>query len=148
MILVDANVMLYAEDELSSHHLIAKSWWDHQLSQTLPVCLCWSTLNAYLRISTNPRIFKNPLTIQEASHHVDRWLKQPCVRIVYPTPSHWKIFQKMMNEGQATSNLIPDAHLAAIAIENGCVLYSFDADFSRFPGLKWKNLLKVKSSAE
>lgn len=143
MILVDANVLLYAEDESSEHHKIAKAWWDQKLSETLPLCLCWPTINAYLRIATNPRVYQNPLTIDQATKRVESWMKQPCLRLVQPTPSHWKIFQKMMKEGQAKANLVPDAHIATIAIENGCVLYSFDNDFSRFPDLKWKNPLRA-----
>jgi toxin-antitoxin system PIN domain toxin len=144
MILVDANILLYAEDESSEHHRIAKTWWDQKLSETFPVCLCWPTINAYLRISTNSRVYQNPLTLDQATKRVESWMKQPCVRLIHSTPAHWEIFRKMMKEGQARANLVPDAHLAALAIENGCVLYSFDADFSRFPDLKWKNPLKVK----
>jgi len=144
MILVDANILLYAEDKLSPHHEEARLWWDTQLSGESPVCLCWYIITAFIRISTNRRIFHRPLTIEHAVQRIQSWIDQPCLRIIYPTESHWQLFQTMLQEGQANANLVPDAHLAALAIEHGCVLYSTDSDFSRFPKLKWKNPLKTK----
>ena len=144
MILVDTNILLYAEDRLSPHHKEARQWWDKQLSGESPVCLCWSSLVSFIRISTNRQIFKRPLTMNQAITRVQSWLDQPCVRLLDPTESHWKIFQALLLEGQAKANLAPDAHLAALAIEHGCILYSTDSDFSRFPKLKWKNPLKTK----
>ncbi len=141
MILVDANLLLYAEDQASPQHAIARAWWDAQLSAAAPVCLCWPVLNAFLRIATNRRVLTVPLSIDQAIVRVQRWLNQPCVRIVVATQSHWDIFRKLLLEGQAAANLVNDAHLAALAIEYGCELYSSDADFSRFPSLKWRNPL-------
>ena len=142
MILVDANILLYAEDQLNPLNEKARQWWDSQLSGTTPVCLCWDTIGAFVRIGTNKRIFENPLAINEAISRVQTWLDQPCVRIVAPTERHWSVFKKMLLEGQAAANLVPDAHLASLAVELGCELYSTDSDFSRFPGIKWKNPLK------
>jgi toxin-antitoxin system PIN domain toxin len=144
MILVDTNILLYAEDSLSPLHEDARQWWDTQLSGESPVCLCWSVLSSFLRISTNRQIFKTPLTLNQAIIRVQSWIDQPCVRLINPTESHWQIFQTMLLEGQAKANLVGDAHLAALAIEHGCLLYSTDSDFSRFPKLKWKNPLKTK----
>jgi toxin-antitoxin system PIN domain toxin len=142
LILVDTNILIYAEDSLGHLHEEARHWWDTQLSGDFPVCLCWSILNSFIRISTNRQIFKKPLTVKQAITRVQSWIDQPCVRLIYPTESHWQIFQRMLLEGQATANLVVDAHLAALAIEHGCILYSTDSDFSRFPKLKWKNPLK------
>lgn len=141
MILVDANLLLYAEDQLSPRHAAAREWWDAQLSGASPVCLCWTVLGAYIRIGTNPRVFERPLSLDQAAARVQSWLDQPCMRIVQPTGRHWIVFRKMLTEGQAAANLVSDAHLAALAVEHGCVLMSTDADFSRFPGLKWTNPL-------
>lgn len=141
MILVDANLLLYAEDQLSPQHAVARLWWDTQLSGAAPVCLCWPVLDAFVRIGTNPRVFTNPLSLAQALAHVQSWLDQPCVRLVQPTERHWTVFQKMLNAGQATANLVTDAHLAALALEHGCDLVSTDADFSRFPGIRWRNPL-------
>ena len=142
MILVDANILLYAEDQLSPRHAIAHAWWDAQLSGTSAVCLCWTVLGAFIRISTNPRVFDQPLSLDQAISRVQSWTDQPCVRVVHSTERHWTVFSKMMREGQATANLVTDAHLAAVAVENGCELVSTDSDFARFPGLRWRNPLK------
>jgi toxin-antitoxin system PIN domain toxin len=142
MILVDANILLYAEDQQSPHHIKAREWWDEQLSGRDPVCLCWTVLGAFIRIGTNQRIFTRPLSLDQAQSRVQSWLNQPCVRIVVPTERHWIVFKKMLSVGQAMANLVTDAHLAALAHEHGCELFSTDADFSRFPGIKWRNPIK------
>lgn len=142
MILVDANILLYAEDETSPRHPAAREWWDARLSGPEPVCLSWEVLGAFIRIGTNPRIYENPLSLGQAVARVQSWLDQPCTRLVNPTERHWTVFRRLLEEGQAGGNLVPDAHLAALAIEHGCTLMSTDADFSRFPGVKWKNPLK------
>ncbi len=142
MILVDANLLLYAEDSLSPHHNAARTWWDAQLSGTSPVCLCWIVISAFIRIGTNRRVFERPLSLPEAIERVQSWLDQPCTRIVHPTESHWEILQRMLSEGQAVANLVTDARLAALALEHGCELYSTDSDFARFRGVKWRNPLK------
>ena len=143
MILVDANLLLYAENRLSPQHELARSWWDEQLSGASPVCLCWTVLNAYVRIGTNPRVFRRPLLLDEALDRVTSWLQQPCTRLVAPTSRHWDVMRGLLREGQAAGNLVTDAHLAALAIEHGCMLLSSDADFARFPSLRWKNPLKA-----
>lgn len=81
--------------------------------------------------------------MRQAITRVQSWIDQPCLRLIHPTESHWQIFQIMLTEGQAKANLVVDAHLAALAIEHGCILYSTDSDFTRFPKLKWKNPLKT-----
>jgi hypothetical protein len=142
VILVDANILLYAEDALSPHHSVAREWWDTQLSGTSPVCLCWIIIGAFIRVSTNPRVFENPLNLAQSVDRVRSWLNQPCIRLVEPTDRHWVVFEKMLIEGQAVGNLVTDAYLAALAIQHGCQLMSTDADFARFPMLKWTNPLK------
>ena len=139
MILVDANLLLYAEDKLSEHHEAARTWWDAQLSGSDPVGLCWPVLNAFIRIGTNARLHQRPLTLAEAIARVQSWLDQPCVRLLHPSEKHWPIFQQMLRSGNAVANLVSDAHLAALAVEHNCCLHSTDTDFARFRGLKWKN---------
>lgn len=141
MILVDANLLLYAVDNASRYHARARSWWDDQLSGHAPVGLAWQVLTAFIRIGTNPRLLQRPLSLEEAAEQIQSWLDQPCTRIVRPSESHWTVFQRLLLEGQATANLAMDAHLAALAIEHGCTLMSADADFARFPKLKWRNPL-------
>jgi len=141
VILVDANLLLYAEDSLSEHHQSAAEWWDRRLSSAEPVCICWPVLNAFIRIGTNHRLQQRPLSLREVCERVQSWFEQPCVRLIQPTEHHWSIFQRMLKEANATGNLVSDAHLAALAIEHNCVLHSTDADLARFPNLKWKNPL-------
>jgi toxin-antitoxin system PIN domain toxin len=139
LILVDANLLLYAEDSLSPHHEPAREWWDAQLSGISPVCLCWTVLCAFIRIATNPRVFEHPLSLEQAISRVNSWLEQPCTRLVRPTERHWLVLQELLIDGKALANLVTDAHLAALAIEHGCELFSTDADFARFPKVKWRN---------
>ena len=139
MILVDANILLYAEDSLQPRHQQARAWWDDQLSGTGVVCLCWTVLSAFIRIGTNSRVFEHPLSLEQALARVQSWLDQPCTRVVRPTERHWTVFRQVLTDGQAVANLVTDAHLAALAIEHGCELASTDADFARFPKLKWRN---------
>ncbi len=141
MILVDANILLYAEDSLHPRHDQARAWWDEQLSGTGIVCLCWTVLSAFIRIGTNPRVFEYPLSLEQAIDRVQSWFDQPVTRVVRPTERHWVVFRELLTESQAVSNLVSDAHLAALAIEHGCVLASTDADFARFAKLKWTNPL-------
>ena len=143
MILVDANILLYAEDSTSPRHFQARNWWDDQLSQSGPVCLCWMVLSAFIRIGTNPRVYEHPLSLEQALTRVQSWLDQPCTRVLRPTEQHWAVFQQMLKEGQAVANLVTDAHLAALAFEHGCQLASTDSDFARFPKLKWINPLAL-----
>jgi uncharacterized protein len=144
VILVDANILLYAEDQLNPQHAAAKRWWDEQLSGSSPVCLCWTVIGAFIRIATNSRVFESPLSRKEAMAKVQGWLEQPCTRLVEATERHWLVFQQMMNDGQALGNLVTDAHLAALAIQHGCELLSTDADFARFPRVKWRNPLNPR----
>ena len=139
MILVDANLLLYAEDSRSEPHEAARTWWDEQLSGSDSVALCWPVLTAFIRIGTNPRLHRRPLTLKEAVERVQSWLDQPCVRLIQTTDQHWSLFQQMLRAGNASGNLVSDAHLAALAVEHNCVLHSTDTDFARFRGLKWKN---------
>jgi toxin-antitoxin system PIN domain toxin len=142
MILVDANLLLYAEDTLSPQHETARTWWDAQLSGASPVCLSWGVLCAFIRISTNSRVYDRPLNLDQATSRVHSWLDQPCLRLVHPTERHWTVLQELLKEGQALGNLVTDAHLAALAVQHGCTLMSTDGDFARFPKLKWSNPLK------
>lgn len=136
MILLDANLLLYAYDGSSRRHRPALEWLEKTLSGDLPVCLTWQSVLAFLRIATHPGVFRRPLVIPEAVEVVESWFDQPCVRLVQPTERHWSILRALLPEGQVRGPLVMDAHLAALAMEHGAVLHSTDRDFSRFPGLR------------
>jgi uncharacterized protein len=106
------------------------------------VCLSGGVLCAFIRISTNSRVYEQPLDLDQAVSRVQSWLDQPCVRLVHPTERHWTALQALLKEGQALGNLVTDAHLAALAVQHGCTLMSTDGDFARFPKLKWNNPIK------
>jgi len=146
MIFPDANLLLYAEDSLSKHHEQARAWWDNVLSGSDPVFLCWPVVNAYIRIATNARLHQRPLTSDEAMTRAQSWFEQPCVRVVAPSENHWALFQKQIRDSGAVGSLVPDAHLAALAIEHGSTLFSADKDFAKFPDLRWINPLAKENS--
>lgn len=141
MILIDANILLYAVDAAARRHAKARQFLEKQLSAAGPVGFSWEGLNAFLRISTNARVFESPLEPQEACDYVSEWLAQPCATILQATSAHWEVLRALIEGSDASGNLMMDAHLAAIAIEHEAVLYSSDGDFARFKGLRWKNPL-------
>jgi hypothetical protein len=141
LILVDANLLLYAYQPRAELHEQSRSWLESSLSGPGLVRFAWLTLWAFFRISTNPRIFERPLSAPEASAAISAWLRQPNAGILEPGERHWEILQKVVQEGQAVGPLIMDAVLAALAIEHGATLNTTDRDFARFPGLVWLNPL-------
>jgi len=141
MILVDANLLLYAHDASSAHHAAARRWLENTLSGDEPVGLPWAVVLAFLRVGTNPRLRKDAPTLEEATAIVAGWLERPTVTLVNPGERHWEILREIMTKGQARGPLVTDAHLAALAIEHGSSLATADRDFARFPGLNFFNPL-------
>jgi uncharacterized protein len=141
VIILDANILLYAYDSASSHHVKARSWIEQVFSDATPIGLPWQTAGAFLRIMTNPRLPGERFSLSEAVQIVNRWLEQPNIRLLAPGDDHWPLFRQMIVEGQAPGPLVTDAQLAALTIEYGGVLHTTDRDFARFPGLRWKNPL-------
>lgn len=139
MKLLDANLFLHAYNADSPKQESAAQWLEETLSGTETVALSWSVLLAFLRVSTSPRVYRNPLDVSEALDIVESWLEQPCTTIVNPTPRHHVVLKDLLGPLGTAGNLTSDAHLAALAIEHGADLYSSDADFARFPGLSWIN---------
>ena len=139
MTLVDANLLLYAYDPRAAQHQASRTWLADALSGHELIGFAWMTLWAFLRISTNPRVFERPLAIDEAEALVEAWLARPMVRILEPGDRHWRILRDLTQSGQAKGALVMDAALAAIAIEHGATLATTDRDFSRFDGLAWRN---------
>ena len=139
--LVDANLLLYAYHQRAEQHNASRAWLQAALSGPELVRFAWLTLWAFLRISTNPRIFEHPLSTSEAEAVVSSWLAQPVAGILEPGERHWEMLRSLLRKGQATGPLVMDAVIAAIALEHGATLYTTDRDFSRFAGLKWTNPL-------
>jgi toxin-antitoxin system PIN domain toxin len=141
VIVLDANILLYAYDSSSSQHAKARAWVEDVFSGTSAIGLPWQTIAAFLRITTNPRLPGERLSAKEAVQIVDLWLEQPNVRLLAPGDDHWHLLSRTIVEGQASGPLISDAQLAALTIEFGGVLHTTDRDFARFPGLRWTNPL-------
>ncbi len=143
MKLPDANLLLHAVDETSARHGAARAWVEATLSGTETVALAWAVLLAFVRVSTRSAVFEVPLEADEALDYVDGWLDQPCVTVVHPTDRHSAVLRELLGPLGIAGNLTSDAHLAALAIEHGALLCSADADFSRFPGLRWSDPLRA-----
>lgn len=141
MIILDVNLLLYAYGSASPRHKEARAWLEQAFSGPEPVGLPWQTLAAFIRIATNPRLPGFRRSVDEVAEVVDRWLEQPNVQVLTPGDGHWPLFRQMIVEGQALGPLVSDAQLAALTVEYGGVLQTTDRDFSRFPGLRWKNPL-------
>jgi toxin-antitoxin system PIN domain toxin len=139
--LPDANLLLYAYDASSVHHERAKSWLEEQLSGVETFAFAWIVLLAFVRLVTNPRVFESPLRIDEALDALDAWIAAPCATVVYPGPRHLVVLRQLLEPLGTAANLTSDAHLAALALEHDAELCSADADFSRFPGIRWSNPL-------
>ncbi|MGH2947416.1 MAG: type II toxin-antitoxin system VapC family toxin [Solirubrobacteraceae bacterium] len=142
MRLPDANLLLYAMDESSARHEAARAWLEDILSGTETVAFAWTVLLAFVRAGSRPAIFQRPLTVSDALDAVDGWLAQPCALVVHATDRHAAVLRELLEPLGTGGNLTGDAHLAALAIEHGAELYSSDADFSRFPGLRWRDPLR------
>jgi toxin-antitoxin system PIN domain toxin len=141
VIVVDANLLLYAYDDQSPFHDRARIWTEQVFSDAAPVGLPWQTINTFVRIVTHPRLPGQHFSMKEAIATVEQWLTQPNIRPLSPGERHWPIFQQMLLEGQAHGPMTTDAQLAALTIEYGGVLHTTDRDFARFPGLRWVNPL-------
>jgi toxin-antitoxin system PIN domain toxin len=136
---VDLNVLLYAVNRDSAHHAAAKHWLDHALSGDEPVALPWVVLLGFLRLATSARVFRKPLSPADALELIDGWLTAPAALALSPGDEHWRILRELIEESGTAGNLTTDAHLAALAIEQGAELCSTDTDFARFRTLRWVN---------
>jgi toxin-antitoxin system PIN domain toxin len=136
VILVDANVLVYAIDSDSHHHRAARRWLEAALSGPTPVGLAWVVLLAFMRLTTRPGILRKPLPPERAMAFVDEWLALPVVRAVGPGEAHWAILRSLLRAAGTAGNLTSDAHLATMALEQGASICSTDRDFERFPGIE------------
>jgi uncharacterized protein len=141
VILVDANLLVYSYVADMPQHAPARTWLDDQLGGSARVGLPWQSLTAFLRLVTNPRVFPRPATSKEAFAVVLAWLAVPLTWVPQATDRHAEVMEALLTP-DVRGDLIPDAHLATLAIEHGLTLASCDGDFARFPGLRWENPLR------
>ncbi len=132
MILVDANLLIYVVNRDDPRHSKARRWWESVLSGTKVVGIPWVAASAFVRITTRAGLMPQPLTIEQACDYVSDWLDQPHVSRVVPGVGHWAVLSALLRTSGAAGNLVTDAHIAALAIENGATVASADRDFGRF----------------
>jgi toxin-antitoxin system PIN domain toxin len=137
LILVDVNVLVHAHREDAPRHSELRAWLQALIASDNAFALADLVLSGFLRVVTHPRVFAPPTPLDNALEFVKALRAQPNCVIVAPGDRHWPIFTRLCREVDARGNLVPDAYLAALAIESGCELVSTDRDFSRFPDLRW-----------
>lgn len=139
--LVDANLLLYAVHERAALHEAATTWLSDQLNGSRRVGLSWQSLMAFLRISTHPRAFERPLDPGVAYERIADWLAAPAVWIPQPGAGYATLLGDLVRRYEVRGNLVPDAQLAALALEHGLTVCSADTDFARFAEVRWQNPL-------
>ena len=142
MILVDANILLYAHNDAAQEHERCRDWLLKTLASPTPVAFSWLTICAFLRIATNPGLFPRPLKMKDASTVVDQWLTQPNATVLKAGDRHWQILSGLLSSERVNGAKVMDAHLAALALEHGAILASADRDFALFKELRVVNPLK------
>lgn len=134
----DVNVLLYAVNRDCAQHEAARQWLEGSFDRPSGIGFAWAALLGFVRIATRAGIFARPLPLEDALGVVDAWLGHPASRVLHPTDAHASILGRLLIGAGAAGNLVSDAHLAALAIEHGAELGSFDRDFGRFSGLRWR----------
>ncbi len=143
MRLVDANLLVYAHVSSFPQHATARKWLDGRLNAPEPLGLPWPSLLAFARLVSNPRIFARPLSVDTAWRQACSWLASPSVWVPQPTERHRAILDGFLSSSGLRANQVPDAHLAALAVEHGLLLCTADAGFARFPGVRIENPLSA-----
>ena len=139
MILPDVNVLVHAHNTDSPVHQRARAWWDGCLAGSVGVGLAWVTMLGFIRVTTHPKIMERPLPVGDVLRRLEGWTALPHVHVTDPGDQHLAALAGALRRLGSAGNLTTDAHLATLAIERGYILYSTDADFARFTGLKWQN---------
>jgi uncharacterized protein len=143
MVLPDINLLVYAHNSRAAHHQKAREWWNRCLQGHEGVALAWMVILGFVRIVTHPKIFERPMTVEDAIGRVEEWLSLAHIHLVHPAQTHFQTWSSLLKAVGTAANLTTDAHLAALAIERGLILQTTDADFARFPGLKWENPIRT-----
>ena len=138
MILPDVNTLLYAVNSSSERHTTALKALQQSFDDPRGIAFAWTTVLAFLRLSTRSGIFPRPLSVDDALCVVERWLEHPRAQVAQPGERHIEILGRLLKAAGTAGNLTTDAHLAALAIEHGATVLSFDRDFARFEGVRWK----------
>ena len=138
MVLVDVNVLVHAFREDAPRHAPLRAWLEELVGSDSAFGVADLILSGFLRVVTHPGVFTPPTPLEKALEFVEALRSQPNCIVVSPGDRHWQIFTRLCREADARGNLVPDAYLAALAIESGSELATTDRDFARFPGLDWR----------
>ena len=139
MVLPDVNVLVYAHREDSAHHAACRPWLEAVINGNESYALSELVLSGFVRVATHPKVFTKPSSLADALEFTEQLLGRPNCVPVAPGHRHWEIFRSLCVEAGAKGNLVPDAYLAAMAIEAGCEWITTDRDFARFKGLRWRH---------
>ncbi len=143
MIVPDLNLLIYAYNEESEFHQRAEAWWTELVKGTEPVGMPWQVSDGFIRQMANPAIMASPWAPDEATRVVAQWFGSGHVIALNPGPSYLEILERFLSATGATMRLVPDATIAALALENGAEVHTNNTrDFQRFPGLMWRNPLQ------
>jgi toxin-antitoxin system PIN domain toxin len=143
MVLPDVNILVYAHRADVPRHDDYRNWLSQVIQSDQAYGMCDLVFSGFLRVVTHRRIFDPQSSLEDALAFIEEVRSQPNCMIVAPGPRHWSIFTRLCQQAGAKGNLVPDAYLAALAIESGSEWISTDRDFSRFPGLKWHHPLDL-----
>lgn len=141
MILPDVNLLVYAYNQAAPLHAAARAWWEDLMTNERAVAIPWAVIFGFVRVLTHPAVLEAPLRPSAALDRVQAWVERSHVRILEPGSRHLLIVRSLFEATGVGGNLTTDTHLAALAVEHQCELHSNDADFGRFPGLRWRNPL-------
>ena len=139
MVLCDVNVLVYAHREDAPDHAAYRAWLEALINAPAAYAVAELVLSGFLRVVTHPRVFQRPTPLMRALAFVEQVRAQPNAVVVGPGPRHWEIFTRLCVEGGAKGNLVPDAYLAALALESGSEWITTDRGFARFPQLRWRH---------
>lgn len=142
MILPDVNVLVQAHRRDAQEHRPLRKWLEGVVEADQAYGLSDLVLSGFIRVVTHPRIFREPSSLDDALAFAEQLREQPNCVLVQPGPRHWDIFARLCRKASSRGNLIPDAFLAALAIEAGCEWITMDRDFARFEGLRWRHPLR------
>lgn len=138
MYLVDTNVLVYSVNEAAREYLRAREWLSSALAGPRTVGFSWAAIVGFIRVTTHPRVISSPLTPSQAAGIAQAWIEQPSATVVEPQRDHLKVMSDLLTRAGAGGNLAVDAHLAALALEHDAEVVTFDRDFGRFPGVRWR----------
>jgi toxin-antitoxin system PIN domain toxin len=138
VLLVDANVLLHAANARAREHDPARRWLSEAMRRSEPVAFTWTVLLAFLRLATHPSVFPRPLSVEQATAVLEPLISARTAVVLEPSRRHLALMRGLLSASGTAGNLVGDAHLAALSLEHGATVVSFDRDFARFEGVRWR----------